>query len=81
MKMFLYFLTFFPLSAIARAGTSSGEGGGLIFGLIAVAIGFLACLVVGEKIVGKGENFSYTFFVGFVVIAIIISLLGVVFDW
>lgn len=80
MKMFFYLPAFFPICAMARAGSSSGEGGGFLFGLIAVAIGFIACLVVGEKIVGKGENFSYTFFVGFVVIAIIISFLGVVFD-
>lgn len=79
MKAIFLIFSLLPLSAYARAGSSS-EGGGLLIGLIAVGIGFLASAVVGEKIIGKGQDTSFTIFVGFVVIIFVFSLLAAIFN-
>ncbi len=50
-----------------------------MIGLIAVGIGFLASAVVGEKIVGKGKDTTFTMFVGFIVIAFIFGILAAIF--
>jgi hypothetical protein len=78
MKAIFLILSLLPLSAYARAGSSEG-GGRLLIGLIAVGIGFLASAVVGEKIVGKGKDTTFTMFVGFIVIAFIFGILAAIF--
>lgn len=79
MNAIFIILSLLPLSAYARAG-SSDEGGRLLIGLIAVVIGFFASAVVGEKIVGKGQDTSYTLFVGFMVIIFAFSILAAIFN-
>ena len=79
MKAIFVILSLLPLSAAARAG-SSDQGGILFFGLIAVGIGFLVCAVVGEKIIGKGQDTSLILFVGFLAVIFIFGILGTLFN-
>ncbi len=75
-KIFTVFLLFlFSSTAYAQRG-SSDQGGRLLFGLLAVGVAFIFCGIVGEKIVGKGEDMSLTLFAGFLAIAVFFAFLS-----